>query len=330
MSRRALRLLNGIYAWVVGLSIAVASVFAAYSIWDNAQIYQAAQDVQTQVRQLKPLEAPAGGPSFQELMNLNSDVIGWITVDGTNIDYPVLQGQDNLEYMNKDVYGNFSLAGSIFLDVRNHGNFSDRYNLIYGHNMDAHLMFGDLALFKDQAFFTANRTATLLVPGETRNMAVAAILQLPAGTPQIFDPSMWANSLSGLGAFLAANSIWYDSYWINLLTNDPNSVEVDALVTCSSGSTNDRTVLILIRKRPQSDPHGGPDPGGNPVTDDPEPVIEGGGTPGGNPGGRNPGGPKKTGDRSDPGFWKAMIVLSIGFIAAFETVERIVMKRREE
>lgn len=47
-------------------------------------------------------------------MAINKDVAGWITIDDTHIDYPVVQGKDDMEYINKDVYGEFSLSGSIF------------------------------------------------------------------------------------------------------------------------------------------------------------------------------------------------------------------------
>ena len=52
-------------------------------------------------------------------MKLNKDVVGWITIFDTHISYPVVQGKDNQEYLNKDVFGKFSFSGSIFLDYRN-------------------------------------------------------------------------------------------------------------------------------------------------------------------------------------------------------------------
>ena len=57
-------------------------------------------------------------------MAINKDVAGWITIDDTHIDYPVVQGKDDMEYINKDVYGEFSLSGSIFLSCMNKKDFS--------------------------------------------------------------------------------------------------------------------------------------------------------------------------------------------------------------
>lgn len=64
------------------------------------------------------------------------DVIGWIDIYNTNIDYPIVKGADNQEYLNKTVKGEFSTAGSIFLDSSNSPDFSDypKYTLwsLYG------------------------------------------------------------------------------------------------------------------------------------------------------------------------------------------------------
>ena len=329
MSRIVLKLLNGIYGWIIGTVIVASAAYAGYAIWDNSQIYQAAEDVQDQIRQLKPDADADGGPGFDELRALNKDVVAWLTVDGTNIDYPVLQGDTNLTYMNKDVYGNFSLAGSLFLDTRNKPDFSDNYSLIYGHNMDEHLMFGDLALFKEKKFFEKNTSATLMIPGESRDLQVAAVLQISAGTEEIFNPDTWKNNLKGLGEFLKENSIWYHSSLIKMLMDEPEKMEVTSLVTCSDGSTNDRTVLILVRYNP--DRGGSDEPGKNDSESDKTKKtekellsldvtgkndIEGKG-------------PKKTGDTQNPKFWMAVIAGILLFIFVFEAIDRHRSRHKE-
>ena len=59
---------------------------------------------------------------------LSDDMVAWITLDGTNIDYPVMQGRDNVKYLNTDPFGKYSLSGSIFLDFRNSPDLSDDYS----------------------------------------------------------------------------------------------------------------------------------------------------------------------------------------------------------
>ena len=67
---------------------------------------------------------------------LNPDVCGWLTIDGTHIDYPLVQGATNMDYINRDVYGEFSLSGAVFLDSRSKADFSDGYSIVYAHHME--------------------------------------------------------------------------------------------------------------------------------------------------------------------------------------------------
>lgn len=91
--------------------------------------------------------------SYQELRNKNKDVVGWLEIYGTKIDYPIVQGKDNFHYLNYTVTGEFSTAGSIFLDASNKRNFTDFNNILYGHYMAESKMFGDLGLFAEREFF---------------------------------------------------------------------------------------------------------------------------------------------------------------------------------
>lgn len=152
----------------------VAGVYAAYALWDNNRIYSAANDVQADMVKIKPAVEEDGGASFEELLAINRDVCGWVTLDNTKIDHPVLQDSTNLTYINRDVYGNFALAGSIFLDTRNERDFSDAYSLLYGHHMENSGMFGDLDLYKDQTFFDENSAGMLILPDRAYNLEIFA------------------------------------------------------------------------------------------------------------------------------------------------------------
>lgn len=78
-----------------------------------------------------------------------------MTIDDTNIDYPVMQGEDNNEYLNKDPFGNYALSGSIFLDRRNNPEFKDYYSLIYGHHMEHGMMFGAIDEYLNEDYFNS-------------------------------------------------------------------------------------------------------------------------------------------------------------------------------
>ena len=120
MIKILLKAVNFIVSFIVFFSLCTAGVYAAYALWDNSRIYAAAKDVQADMLKLKPqTQDVENGASFEELLAVNPDVCAWVSLDNTKVDYPVLQGDTNLAYINKDVYGNFALAGSIFLDSRN-------------------------------------------------------------------------------------------------------------------------------------------------------------------------------------------------------------------
>ena len=84
---------------------------------------------------------------FDGLQARNSDVVGWIHVPGTSINYPILAGRNNDEYLNLDLDRNWSLAGSIFLEENNSPTFTDLNTIIYGHNMLNGVKFSDIDEF---------------------------------------------------------------------------------------------------------------------------------------------------------------------------------------
>lgn len=154
---RALDSLLNLVVLVICLLLLLAS---AYTLLDNLWLYQGASD--TSLLRYKP--AP-DAPIAEENM-ISADHVAWLTVEGTDIDYPIMQGEDNYEYLNKDPYGEFSLSGSIFLDYRNDIGFTDTYSILYGHHMAYGVMFGALDQYTDPDYFDTHRTG-YIVTGET-------------------------------------------------------------------------------------------------------------------------------------------------------------------
>ena len=114
-------LVNGLAAIVFFCCIA----YSGYALWDNWSILKEPDQVREDLIRYKPANEEELSYSFQELKAMNPDVCGWLTLDHTKIDYPVVQGTDNFEYLEKDVLGNPSVAGSIFLDAKSDRNFHD-------------------------------------------------------------------------------------------------------------------------------------------------------------------------------------------------------------
>ncbi|HBU11276.1 MAG TPA: SrtB family sortase [Clostridiales bacterium] len=111
---------------------------------------------------------------FEALFERNPDIIGWLSVPGTEIDYPLLKSADNAEYLEYDVDGDENVAGAIFMDMGNDSGFSDRNTVIYGHNMKNGTMFAGLHQFEDKEFFYKNREIKLYTPAGMRTYEVIA------------------------------------------------------------------------------------------------------------------------------------------------------------
>ncbi|HBU11664.1 MAG TPA: hypothetical protein DEB31_02710 [Clostridiales bacterium] len=86
------------------------------------------------------------------LSEINSDYIGWITIPDTRVDYPMVQGSDNVRYLTTSFEGSYNAAGAIFMEVANTEVFASRHAVLYGHNMNNGAMFGELAQYADAAW----------------------------------------------------------------------------------------------------------------------------------------------------------------------------------
>ncbi len=91
---------------------------------------------------------------FEKLLSINEDVVAWIKIDNTYINYPILQGETDEYYLKKDIYRKYSVSGSIFVDTTTNINFYDHNTVIYGHNMKNERMFADLHKIKNGALGT--------------------------------------------------------------------------------------------------------------------------------------------------------------------------------
>lgn len=96
----------------------------------------------------------------KNLKNINPDYKFWINVEGTNIDFPVVQGKDNDFYLHHNFNKEKSFSGSIFVDSENNLN-EDSNIVVYGHNMRNDTMFAQIKHFKNENFFNANKYITL-------------------------------------------------------------------------------------------------------------------------------------------------------------------------
>lgn len=86
---------------------------------------------------------------FKSLRKINPDVVGWIHIPDTGIDYPIVQAKENRTYLHKTFKGKDSYVGAIFLDALCKPDFSSFNSIIYGHNLKNGEMFGHLKKLYD-------------------------------------------------------------------------------------------------------------------------------------------------------------------------------------
>lgn len=231
---RIARLGDRVLTFVAMLLVLLMMLYGGYSLYDNWLINQAGSG--SDLMRFKPSDGQVY--SLAELAAINPDVIAWLTIDDTNIDQPVTQGKDDMEYVNKDALGDFSLSGSIFLSCLNERDFSDAYNLTYGHHMDNGGMYGDVTKFLDKDFFEKHRTGSLMSMDRTWTIELFSVVKTDASANAVYGVSQWKENNEGLRQWLKENELYSRD-----VAFDPDD-SIIALSTCYDVETNGRVIVF--------------------------------------------------------------------------------------
>ena len=159
--------------------------FGIYALWDSALLYSEASH--NHYKEYKPTHDRR---RFEDYVKVNKDVIGWIELYGTGCDYPIVQGKDNIYYLNHTADGRFQASGSLYLDYRNQSNFQDYNNIIYGHHMDQHMMLGDLSLFLSQDYFQKHQYGKIYANHHWWGLDIYTLLETDANNTLIYHPGI--------------------------------------------------------------------------------------------------------------------------------------------
>lgn len=238
MKRLAKSIVSGIDHMVnfIALMLILLLMFlSCYMLWDSNQVFEAADAKNYEA--YMPSENHT--KSFEELQKINPDVFGWIRINDTNVNYPLLQAEDDDTYMNTDAEGNYSLSGSIFLHCANAPDFSDFNNLIYGHHMEKHKMFGDVGLFTEKKYFDEHPYGNLFFDGKDHGIEFYALFQADAYNERLF--SVCPETSEAKQEYLQEildNAL----YKRNLNVTEEDHLVL--LITCTSEMTNGRNILV--------------------------------------------------------------------------------------
>lgn len=230
-----IRLLNGIIDTFILFLLIVLLLLGGYGLWDSHQIQSQAEADTYEI--YKPTEADSR--TFEDFQKANPDVWGWLNVYGTHIDYPLVRGEDNSEYLNTGPDGAYTLSGSLFLDYRNRRDLSDFNSIIYGHHMAGEVMFGEIGNFKEKSYFDDRRYGSIYCSGREYGLEFFAFLEVDAYESGIYTPALSGKEeREEYLELLKKEAMHYRE------TGVKAEDRIVLLSTCTSDSTNGRHILV--------------------------------------------------------------------------------------
>ena len=186
-------------------------------------------------------EEPPIQVDFDQLTGQYPDLIGWLYCEGTPINYPVMQGKDNSQYLRHLPDGSYSVAGSLFADYRCGEPGEDMNFVIYGHNMKNESMFGTLVRYKEQSYYDAHPVLWFLTPDKTYKIELCFGL-VTKSTSDYYKPDLTPDLRANLLREAGKKST---------LGSGIEVAETDRLITlstCSYEFTNARFIVIGVLK----------------------------------------------------------------------------------
>ena len=169
---------------------------------------------------------------FKKLKSQNQDIAGWIYIRGTTIDYPIVQGKDNEEYLHQDFNKKKSSSGTIFLD----NNFTSDNNIIYGHHMKNGTMFAQLLKFREKSFLKKHNEIMIFTPDRTIHLKVISAYAQKA---QNKIPVTFANDKQKKAYIKKIESMSEQT----IKTSRINDSHIYTFVTCSYEGEDNRTYV---------------------------------------------------------------------------------------
>lgn len=163
-------------------------IIAGYMKMDIDSVYEDADPAKFIM--YKP-ELPDDTETFEDLQKLNPDVIGWITIYDTNIDYPLLySAESNNMYLGHNAKGEPQSSGSIFIDYRNKPDFTDFNTIIHGHHMSRNKMFGDIEKFRSEKFFQSHEYGNIFYNNNNYGIDILVFLETDGYNWKIYTPAV--------------------------------------------------------------------------------------------------------------------------------------------
>ena len=173
---------------------------------------------------------------FKKLKSQNLEIAGWIYIRGTTIDYPIVQGKDNEEYLHQDFNKKKSSSGTIFLDNNCKKDFTSDNNIIYGHHMKNGTMFVQLLKFREKSFLKKHNEIMIFTTDRTIHLKVISAYAQKA---QNKIPVTFANDKQKKAYIKKIESMSEQT----IKTSRINDSHIYTFVTCSYEGEDNRTYV---------------------------------------------------------------------------------------
>lgn len=189
-------------------------------------------------------EPPLTSPpevDWNELQEINPDVIGWLVVEGVpSISYPILQGEDNDYYLHRTVKQTYNFAGSIFIDYTNSPDFTDCNTIIYGHNMKNGSMFGYLKFLYEREQYRDSRYIWIATPEGNHLYEIFSLQETQVNSETY---TLFSEHDDAFGEYIAHMA---EKSMVNFETKELN--RKDNIITLST-CTSDESTRFVVQAR---------------------------------------------------------------------------------
>ena len=183
---------------------------------------------------------------FESLQAIKPEIYAWLRVPDTNIDYPILQHEDEDQsyYLTRDIYGKSQQAGSIYTEYYNSKDFKDPNTIIYGHNMKNGSMFHNVRYFAEQEFFDEHEELYIYMPEKILKYEIIACYEYDdrhlLGSFDFFDEEVFSEYLEEIMNPRSMYAMVREG--ITLTTED----KLVTLSTCVANKPNNRRLLQAV------------------------------------------------------------------------------------
>ena len=186
-------------------------------------------------------------PQFAELYQLNNDLVGWITVPGTNIDYPVVQRKETVDYyLRRDYHGKYDSHGCIYVREACDVNAPSDNITIYGHRMKDNTMFGHLAKYEKKSFWEENQFIYFDTLTEFHTYQIISVFTTTASVGEGFQYHTFVDAASPEDMTKYMNSCKANALYDTGLTAEYGD-KLITLSTCEYTHENGRLVIVAKR-----------------------------------------------------------------------------------